>query len=49
MVKYLFNGKIQIFTNKTFFLGIELNGKEKYGDLSMYDTTLGLGYLYICW
>lgn len=48
MIKYLFNGKVQIFTHKYFNVGFETNLQEKYGE-SVYNNVLRLGCLYICW
>lgn len=50
MIKYLFDGKVQIFTHKFFNVGFETNLQEKYGkDTGIYNSVLRLGYLYICW
>lgn len=49
MVKYLFNGKVQVFTHKFFSLGYHGNLKEELGEEDAYNNELGLGYLYICW
>jgi len=49
MIKYLFNDKIQISTNKNFICSFENNLQKKYGDFELYDNVLNLGYLSICW
>ncbi len=49
MIKYLFNGKIQIFTHKNFHIGIDTNMKKKYGDPSLYNNILAIGHFCICW
>ena len=49
MMKYLFNGKIQIFTDKFFSLGYHGNLKEEFGEEDVYDNEFGLGYFHICW
>ncbi len=51
MVKYLFNGKAQIFTNGKghFHFYLETNCKNKYGQDDIFDNALGLGFITLCW
>lgn len=49
MVKYLFNGKIQVFTNQKLFFHYKTNLQKLYGDLEIYNNILSVGYLSICW
>ena len=49
MVKYLFNGKVQIFTNKQLFFYHKTNLQKLYNDTELYNNILSIGYLSICW
>ena len=48
MLKYLFNGKMQItYKIGNSWWGIEIKCKQKYGDNEFYNTAIGLGNLNI--
>ena len=49
MIKYLFNGRIQITYKVSFWWGIERNCQQKYGEKGIYNTALGLGNINIFW
>lgn len=50
MIKYLFNGKIQIvYRIGSPWWGIEKNCQQKYGEKDIYNTALGLGNINIFW
>jgi len=49
MVKYLFNGKMQIFTHSDFFFGYYTNLQKYYGDNEMFNSCVALGLITICW
>ena len=49
MLRYLFNGRVQIFNNENFTIHYYTNMQKQYGDDSVYNNILQLGYISFCW
>jgi hypothetical protein len=43
MIKYMFNNKVQICTNKKIEFWIETNCRQKYGDNELYNNGISIG------